>query len=60
MLEADRGTEQMGFAMATGILLASLVVSRLLVRGPTALLGRRAWWTPRRHTAPVEREPARA
>jgi RND superfamily putative drug exporter len=61
MLEADRGTQQMGFAMAAGILIASLVVSTLLVPALTALFGQRAWWAPRRHhTAPAEPAPARA
>jgi putative drug exporter of the RND superfamily len=39
--------KQQGFAMAFGILLASLVVSSILVPALTALAGRRAWW-PRR------------
>ena len=40
----DEGTKQMGFAMATGILIASFVVSSLLVPAIAALVGRRAWW----------------
>jgi RND superfamily putative drug exporter len=44
MLEADEGTRQQGFAMAFGILLASLVVSSILVPAVAALAGRRAWW----------------
>jgi putative drug exporter of the RND superfamily len=40
----DQGTKQMGFAMATGILIASFVVSSLLVPATAALVGRRAWW----------------
>jgi putative drug exporter of the RND superfamily len=44
MLYHDEATKQMGFAMAVGILLASLVVSTLLVPALTALAGRRAWW----------------
>jgi RND superfamily putative drug exporter len=40
----DQGTKQMGFAMATGILIASFVVSSLLVPAIAALVGRRAWW----------------
>jgi RND superfamily putative drug exporter len=43
MLEADQGARQEGFAMAFGILLASLVVSSVLVPAITALAGRRAW-----------------
>jgi RND superfamily putative drug exporter len=34
----------MGFAMATGILIVSFVVSSLLVPSIAALVGRRAWW----------------
>jgi putative drug exporter of the RND superfamily len=44
MLYHDEATKQMGFAMAVGILLASLVVSTLLVPALTAIAGRRAWW----------------
>jgi putative drug exporter of the RND superfamily len=40
----DQGTKQMGFAMAVGILLASFVVSSLLVPAIAALMGRKAWW----------------
>jgi putative drug exporter of the RND superfamily len=40
----DQGTKQMGFAMAAGILIASFVVSSLLVPAIAALVGRRAWW----------------
>jgi RND superfamily putative drug exporter len=40
----DQGTKQMGFAMASGILIASFVVSSLLVPAIAALVGRRAWW----------------
>jgi putative drug exporter of the RND superfamily len=52
MLESAQAARQQGFAMAFGILLASLVVSSILVPALTALAGRRAWW-PRRpaHTA---------
>jgi len=39
----------MGFAMAIGILLASFVVSSLLVPAVTALVGDKAWWPGRRH-----------
>jgi putative drug exporter of the RND superfamily len=42
MLEADEGSRQQGFAMAFGILLASLVVSSVLVPALTALAGRQA------------------
>jgi len=37
----DQGTK---LAMATGILIASFVVSSLLVPSIAALVGRRAWW----------------
>jgi RND superfamily putative drug exporter len=47
MLQADEGARQMGFAMGFGILLASLIVSSILVPALTALLGRRAWWPER-------------
>jgi RND superfamily putative drug exporter len=43
MLESDETSREMGFAMAFGILLASLVVSTVLVPAITALVGRRAW-----------------
>jgi RND superfamily putative drug exporter len=44
MLESAEPARQQGFAMAFGILLASLVVSTILVPALTALLGQRAWW----------------
>jgi RND superfamily putative drug exporter len=47
MLEADQSTRETGFALAFGILLASLVVSSILVPAITALVGRRAWWPGR-------------
>jgi RND superfamily putative drug exporter len=52
----------MGFAMAFGILLASLVVSSILVPALTALAGTRAWWPGRaarkpRAMTPEEPEP---
>jgi putative drug exporter of the RND superfamily len=47
MLEPDSGSRQTGFAMALGILIASLVVSSILVPAITALIGRRAWWPGR-------------
>jgi putative drug exporter of the RND superfamily len=40
----DQGTKQMGFAMAVGILIASFVVSSLLVPAAATLAGRAAWW----------------
>jgi RND superfamily putative drug exporter len=47
MLEADQGSREQGFAMAFGILLASLIVSSILVPALAALVGRRAWWPGR-------------
>jgi putative drug exporter of the RND superfamily len=47
MLEPDSGSRQTGFAMALGILIASLIVSSILVPAITALVGRRAWWPGR-------------
>jgi putative drug exporter of the RND superfamily len=44
MLESDAASREQGFAMAFGILLASLVVSSVLVPALTALAGQRAWW----------------
>jgi len=44
MLESNEVAKQQGFAMAFGILLASLVVSSILVPALTALAGQRAWW----------------
>ena len=60
MLQADEGARQMGFAMALGILIASLVVSSVLVPALTALLGRRAWWpASRARSAPATRSTDR-
>jgi putative drug exporter of the RND superfamily len=59
MLEPDSGSRQTGFAMALGILIASLLVSSILVPAITALVGRRAWWPGRsvrgRGAAPTRR-----
>ncbi len=44
MLESNEVAKQQGFAMAFGILLASLVVSSILVPALAALAGQRAWW----------------
>jgi RND superfamily putative drug exporter len=49
MLESSEVAKQQGFAMAFGILLASLVVSSILVPALTALAGQQAWW-PHRST----------
>jgi len=42
MLEAGQSSREQGFAMAFGILLASFVVSSILVPALTALVGRAA------------------
>jgi RND superfamily putative drug exporter len=52
MLQADEGARQMGFAMAFGILIASLVVSSVLVPALTVLVGRVAWWPSRASRTP--------
>ena len=54
MLESNEVARQQGFAMAFGILLASLVVSSILVPALTALAGQRVWW-PRRSARPRKR-----
>jgi RND superfamily putative drug exporter len=51
MLESSEVAKQQGFAMAFGILLASLVVSSVLVPALTALAGQPAWW-PQGSTRP--------
>jgi putative drug exporter of the RND superfamily len=51
MLESSEVAKQQGFAMAFGILLASLIVSSILVPALTALAGQRAWW-PHASTRP--------
>jgi putative drug exporter of the RND superfamily len=57
MLESNEGARQQGFAMAFGILVASLIVSSILVPALTALAGRRAWWPGR--AAETRRPPRR-
>ncbi|HEV2812700.1 MAG TPA: MMPL family transporter [Solirubrobacteraceae bacterium] len=44
MLASGQASKELGFAMAFGIILASLVVSSILVPALTALAGRRAGW----------------
>jgi putative drug exporter of the RND superfamily len=58
MLYPDEATKQMGFAMAIGILLASFVVSSLLVPALTALIGEKAWWPGRRRRSSIDELPA--
>jgi putative drug exporter of the RND superfamily len=43
---------QLGFAIAVGILLSSLITARLLIPALTTLGGRRAWW-PARLSSPA-------
>jgi RND superfamily putative drug exporter len=57
LVEADQGSREQGFALAFGILLASMVVSTILVPALTALAGRRAWWPGR--AAGERKAPAR-
>jgi RND superfamily putative drug exporter len=58
MLESSESSREMGFAMAFGILLASLVVSSVLVPALTALAGTRAWWPGAKAPEPAAIEPA--
>ena len=53
MLDPGESSKEMGFAMAFGILLASFVVSSVLVPAITALAGTRAWWPGRRAPRPA-------
>jgi putative drug exporter of the RND superfamily len=55
-LYPDVATREMGFAMALGILLASLIVSTLLVPPVTALVGRRAFGRRRAEPADAHAE----
>jgi RND superfamily putative drug exporter len=52
MLATDLNSREIGFAMAIGILIASFVVSTLLVPAVTTLLGTKAWW-PRGRAHPA-------
>ncbi|MBX7554894.1 MMPL family transporter [Streptomyces sp. tea 10] len=55
MLAKNTMLQQMGFAVAFGILLSAFVMAMLLVPALTTLLGRRAWWPGHKPgTAPVE------
>ncbi len=47
MLAGNSMLQQMGFAVAFGILLTAFVMALFLVPAVTALLGRRAWWPGR-------------
>jgi RND superfamily putative drug exporter len=57
MLDKDINSRQVGFAMTVGILIASLVVSTLLVPAITTMVGEKAWWPRRRRPLPTIEEP---
>jgi putative drug exporter of the RND superfamily len=59
MLESSEVARQQGFAMAFGILLASLIVSSILVPAVTALAGQRAWWPHRSTGRSVAKTPVK-
>jgi RND superfamily putative drug exporter len=59
LLSKDLNTREIGFAMAIGILLASLLVSTLLVPALTTVIGEKAWWPRSRRRRPAG-EPAPA
>jgi putative drug exporter of the RND superfamily len=44
---------QIGFAVAAGVLISTFVNAFLLIPALTGMLGRRAWWPSREHSAPV-------
>ncbi|MGH4028489.1 MMPL family transporter [Actinomycetota bacterium Odt1-20B] len=52
MLAKNSMLQQMGFAVAFGILLSAFVMAMLLVPTVTTLLGHRAWWPGHRPVAP--------
>lgn len=60
MLNKDLNTREVGFAMAIGILIASLIVSTVLVSAVTTIVGEKVWWPslrtvrPERHGAPAD------
>jgi len=47
VLVVDPALGQIGFAIAVGILLSSLLTARILIPALTVLIGRRAWWPSR-------------
>jgi putative drug exporter of the RND superfamily len=55
MLESSDVTQQQGFALAFGILTASLVVSSVLVPALMAIVGQRAWGSARSERVPRQR-----
>jgi len=48
MLSSNRLLEGFGFAIALAVVLDAMVVRTYLVPATMSLLGRRAWWGPRR------------
>ncbi|MFE9555006.1 MMPL family transporter [Streptomyces sp. NPDC006703] len=56
MLADNSMLQQMGFAVAFGILLTAFVMALLLVPTVTALIGPKAWW-PGRRQQPVPQSP---
>ncbi|MFF2146437.1 MMPL family transporter [Kitasatospora sp. NPDC058190] len=52
MLADNSMLQQMGFAVAFGILLTAFVMALFLVPATTTLLGRRAWWPGLKEQAP--------
>ncbi|MFJ3928185.1 MMPL family transporter [Streptomyces sp. NPDC090022] len=53
MLAKNSMLQQMGFAVAFGILLTAFIMALLLVPTLTSLLGHRAWWPGHRDTLPA-------
>ncbi|MEV6130378.1 MMPL family transporter [Streptomyces violaceusniger] len=52
MLASNTMLQQMGFAVAFGILLTAFIMALLLVPTVTAMLGSKAWWPSHRHDSP--------
>ncbi|WP_069817418.1 MMPL family transporter [Streptomyces sp. TP-A0874] len=53
MLASNSMLQQMGFAVAFGILLTAFVMAMLLVPTLTSLIGNRAWWPGNRNQPPA-------
>ncbi|MGP3942336.1 MULTISPECIES: MMPL family transporter [Streptomyces] len=52
MLASNSMLQQMGFAVAFGILLTAFIMALLLVPTVTAMLGSKAWWPNHRYDSP--------
>lgn len=52
MLASNTMLQQMGFAVAFGILLTAFIMALLLVPTVTAMLGSKAWWPNHRYDSP--------